>query len=71
MGRTTTAHQQVSSNVARSGPALQNPMDICSEFSSVDECTVGKLARALACRSVFGSDVLQQSTITGDHKREA
>ena len=48
---------------------LQNPTEVCNEFTSLSEHNVGKLARELACRSVFGANVLKQSTITGDVKR--
>ena len=42
-------------------PVLQIPAGVCNEFTSLSEHNVGKLARALACRSVFGADVLKQS----------
>ena len=50
---------------------LQNPSDIVNlpEFFVVNEANVGKFARTLASRSVFGDNVLRRSTFKGDSKR--
>jgi hypothetical protein len=40
------------------------------EFRIVDETNVGKFARALASRVVFGDDILRRSTSKGDSRRE-
>ena len=48
---------------------LQDPCEVCNDFQSVDEPALGKLARALASRSVFGPEILKQSTVAGDPKR--
>ena len=50
---------------------MQDPADVMQqpEFRSVSESNVGKFARALALRSVFGEEVLRQSTIKGVNKR--
>ena len=39
------------------------------EFAVLNDANVGKFARALASRSLFGDDVLQRSTLRGDTKR--
>ena len=39
------------------------------EFRIVDETNVGKFARALASRVVFGDDILHRSTFKGDSRR--
>ena len=48
---------------------LQNPADVSNDFPTINEHDVGKLARALAVRAIFGTDVLRVSTLTGDLKR--
>ena len=45
---------------------LQNPADVSH---TINEHDVGKLARALAVRAIFGTDVLRVSTLTGELKR--
>ena len=50
---------------------LQDPSVVMSllEFKIVDATNVGKFARALASRVVFGDDILRQSTFKGDSRR--
>ena len=48
---------------------LQDSEKVRQEFSNLGEQEVGKLARALAARAIFGIEVLKQSTINGDLKR--
>ena len=48
---------------------LQNPLEVCYEFSNLNENNVGKLARALACRSILGTETLKELAVTGDPKR--
>ena len=43
--------------------------EVRREFSNLGEQEVGKLARALAARAVFGIQILKQCTINGDLKR--
>ena len=50
---------------------MQDPADVMQlpQFILVSELHVGKFAQALALRSLFGEEVLQQSTIKDDNKR--
>ena len=50
---------------------LQDPSVVMGllEFKIVDATNVGKFARALASRVVFGDDILRQSTVKGDSRR--
>ena len=68
-GVSTAGSSQLEASSCEAQSCLQNPMDICDEFPNLGEHNVGKLARALACRAVFGNEVLKKSTVTGDYKR--
>ena len=71
-GHSGTASAPLQPGAAAGLPYLmQDPAEVMQlpEFISVSEANVGKFARALVLRSVFGEKVLRQSTIKGDNKR--
>ena len=68
-GVSAAGSSQLETSSCEAQSCLQNPTDICDEFPNLSEHNVGKLARALACRAVFGTEVLKKSTVTGDYRR--